>query len=136
MAGQHAGAWWQAGLMLLMALVCLPCVPPLWRSGSVPAARMLMGGALVMVAVHTVLLLAPGAGGSGHQHGGAVPGSVPPSGTGPDMLALIGWELVVAMLAATWLRRCERNAAQRFDRPAGEDRPGRRRPPGGRRTRR
>ena len=105
-------------MMLLMALVCLPCVPPLWRSGSVPAARMLMGGALVMVAVHTVLLLAPGAGSGGHQHGGTGPVTVPPSGANPAMLALIGWELVVAMLAATWLRRCERNAALRSGRPA------------------
>ena len=38
------------------------------------------------------------------------------------MLALIGWELGVAMLAATWLRRCER-AGLRFHGPAGQDRP-------------
>ena len=105
MAGQHSG--FGAAAMVAMALMCLPCVLPLWRSGSLGAARMLMGGALAMVAVHAVLLLAPGGGGAGHQHGGAV--AVSAAGGGSEatfgMLALIGWELCAALLAATWLRR-------------------------------
>lgn len=113
MAGQHAGL--MAGAMLLMALMCLPCVLPLWRSGSAGAARMMMGGALAMVAVHAVLLLAAGGGGNGHQHGGVPAVAVAADGAGAQttftMLALVGWELAAAMLAATWLRR--RDAAGR-----------------------
>lgn len=112
MAGQHAGL--MAAGMLLMALVCLPCVLPLWRSGSVGAARMMMGGALGMVAIHAVLLLAPAggapggaAGAAGHRHGGLVVAAAPAAGADAavSMLALIGWELAAAMLAATWVRR-------------------------------
>ena len=119
--------------MLVMAAMCLPCVLPLWRAGSLGAARMLMGGALFMVAVHAALLLIPGGTGAGHQHGAsAVLISAPaasvsaaatavvagPAGAGSagatgsgvtespfGMLALIAGELAVAMLAATWLRR-------------------------------
>ena len=109
MAGQHAGL--TAAGMLLMALMCLPCVLPLWRFGSVGAARMMMGGALAMVAVHAVLLLAAGGEESGHQHGGlpAVAGAADGAGAQSTftMLALVGWELAAAMLAATWLRRMD-----------------------------
>lgn len=109
MAGQHAGL--MAGAMALMALMCLPCVLPLWRSGSVGAARMMMGGALAMVAVHAVLLLAAGGGGAGHQHGGVPAVAVATDGAGAQatftMLALVAWELAAAMLAAAWLRRTD-----------------------------
>ena len=114
MAGQHAGVWWQAAAMLVMALACLPCVLPLWRSGSAAAGRMMMGSALGMVALHAVLLLYPGGAGGGHRHDGMFPVSVSSTaaadstastGSPFGMLALIGWELAAAMLAATWLRR-------------------------------
>ncbi|MBP3042983.1 hypothetical protein J2M54_05385 [Arthrobacter sp. zg-ZUI227] len=107
MAGQHADLWWQAAVMLVMALACLPCVQPLWRSGSAAAGRMMMGSALGMVAFHGVLLLYPGWAGGGHRHDGIFPASVGSASAGSPfgMLALIGWELVAAMLAATWLRR-------------------------------
>ena len=107
MAGQHAG--WAAVPMLVMALLCLPCVLPLWRDGSVGAARMMMGSALAMVAVHAVLLLYPSggsAGMAGHRHG-SMPMDVSAGAAAStfSMLALIGWELMAALAAATWLRR-------------------------------
>lgn len=107
MAWQHAGLWWQAAPMLVMALLCVPCVLPLWRSGSAAASRMMMGSALGMVAFHAVLLLYPGGTGGGHRHDGMLSASVSSVSTGSPvgMLALIGWELVAAILAATWLRR-------------------------------
>lgn len=131
MAGQHSGVWWQWGLMLTMAFMCLPCVLPLWREGSRRAARMLMGGALFMVALHAALLLIPAGSGAGHQHGGAVlvsaaaaAASASAAGS-PDgaagspfgILALIAGELAVAMLAATWLRRRALSGTSMF--PAG-----------------
>lgn len=109
MAGQHADLWWQAALMLVMALLCLPCVLPLWRSGSAGAGRMMMGSALGMVAFHAALLLFPGGAAGGHRHDGMLPAvsaaSADAAGSPFGMLALIGWELAAAMLAATWLRR-------------------------------
>ncbi|MCC3264772.1 hypothetical protein [Arthrobacter gengyunqii] len=112
MAGQHSDLWWQTALMLVMALLCLPCVLPLWRSGSAAAGRMMMVSALSMVAFHAVLLLFSGGSGAAHQHGaGAVvsvsadPASTAAAGTTFGMLALIGGELLVALLAATLLRR-------------------------------
>jgi len=106
MAGQHTDLWWQAALMVVMALLCLPCVLPLWRSGSAAAGRMMMGSALGMVAFHAVLLLYPGAAGGGHRHDAVLPAVGPASAASPfGMLALLGWELAAALLAATWLRR-------------------------------
>lgn len=96
--------------MLAMAAFCLPCVLPLWRAGSVPAARMLMASALLMVAVHAVpLLVRDGSGGHHHAAGPAVAAVSAAAGAEATaaLLAVVGWELVVAMLAATWLRRRE-----------------------------
>ncbi|MCW2135429.1 hypothetical protein [Arthrobacter sp. VKM Ac-2550] len=108
MAWAHRDSWWQAGVMLAMAVVCLPCALVLWRTAGVEPAKMLMLAALAMAAFHAVLLLLPN-GGVGHSHHTGVAALAPAAtaagaGTG-GMLVLISWEIVTGMLAATWLRR-------------------------------
>jgi hypothetical protein len=99
--------------MLLMAAACLPCAVSVWRRGHERSVQLLFGMALIMVAVHAVLLLAPGTM-AGHGHGsmgsmdstvsmgmdltGGVPGPV-------SMLGIVALELAVAALAAWSMRR-------------------------------
>ncbi|HEX2248339.1 MAG TPA: hypothetical protein VHH13_12415 [Arthrobacter sp.] len=110
MAWAHRESWWQAGVMLAMAVACLPCALVLWRTAGVGQAKMLMFAALAMAAFHAVLLLAPNAGGSHTHHAGAAALVPVATAAGTDagtggMLVLISWEIVTGMLAATWLRR-------------------------------
>lgn len=117
MAWEHRGVPWEAALMLLMAAACLPCAVSVWRRGHERAVQLLFGMALAMVAVHAVLLLAPGSM-AGHGHGGmgamdsmasmpamadgGLAGAVPQPAS---MLYIVVLELAVAMLAAWVMRR-------------------------------
>lgn len=104
----HHGAWLNV-LMLALAAVCLPCAIHIWRHSRVSALRQVMAAALIMVAVHVVLLLGVGSG--GHNHG-AVPASkvVDTSGAGA-LLAVIALEITTALLAATLVARLRGCAA-------------------------
>ena len=106
--------------MLLMAAACLPCAVSVWRRGHERAVQLLFGMALAMVAVHAVLLLAPG---SMAGHGGMAMGSMPAMADGAmpgvptgavlqpaSMLGIVALELAVAMLAA-WVMRRSRTCA-------------------------
>ena len=66
-AGNQHGTWLNV-LMLAMVAVCLPCAVHIWRHGRHRALRQVMAAALAMTAVHAVLLLGTGAGGTGHSH--------------------------------------------------------------------
>ncbi len=100
--------------MLLMAAACLPCAVSVWRRGHERAVQLLFGMALAMVAVHAVLLLAPGSM-AGHGHGGMGDmASLPAMADGglagavsqpASMLYIVVLELAVAMLAAWVMRR-------------------------------
>ncbi|ALE07831.1 hypothetical protein AL755_13935 [Arthrobacter sp. ERGS1:01] len=115
MAWAHRSMPWESALMVLMAAACLPCAVAVWRRGHDRAVQLLFAMALVMVAVHTTLLLAPGAM-AGQQHGGmgsmgmdsmGMAANAPASHTGA-MLGVIALELVVAALAA-WAMRSARS---------------------------
>lgn len=114
-AGNQHGPWLGA-VMLAMAGVCLPCAVHLWRGAGERPLRQVMGCALAMTALHTVLLLAvPGSGGSllGHAHAVApAPGTVAGIGAGVGtasgaavLMAIVGLEITTAFLAATLLAR-------------------------------
>ncbi|RAN76097.1 hypothetical protein B5P43_24170 [Bacillus sp. SRB_336] len=135
MAWEHRGMPWEGALMLLMAAACLPCAVSVWRGGHKRAVQLLFGMALGMVAVHAVLLLAPGSM-AGHGHGGmgamdsmpamasmadgglagavSQPASMADGGLAgavsqsASMLYIVALELAVAMLAA-WVMRRSRN---------------------------
>src|SRR3954468_15169086 len=103
MALSHPHAWWLSALMLLMAAFCLPCALTLWRRGAAHPAAMLLWSAAGMAGLHLVLLAAAVPAGSHAHHGGAaVHLQAAPAG---PMLAVIGLELAVAVLTASWLRR-------------------------------
>ena len=99
-AGNQHGAWLGA-VMLAMVGVCLPCAVHLWRGSREKALRQVMGCALVMTAVHAVLLL----GGSGHSHAGAVAPAPAAASGAPGLLAVVVLEITTAFLAATLLAR-------------------------------
>ena len=113
MGWEHRAILWESGLMLLMAAACLPCAVSVWRRGHDRGVRLLFGMALTMVAVHAVLLLAPGDM-PGHGHGGmgsmgstasmgvGMAGAVPGPGS---MLGIVALELAVAALGAWSMRR-------------------------------
>ncbi|HSU47955.1 MAG TPA: hypothetical protein VLJ40_13670 [Arthrobacter sp.] len=113
MGWEHRAMPWESALMLLMAAACLPCAVSVWRRGHDRGVQLLFGMALTMVAVHAVLLLAPGAR-AGHGHGGmgsmgstasmgvGMAGAVPGPGS---MLGIVALELAVAALAAWSMRR-------------------------------
>jgi hypothetical protein len=114
-AENHHGPWLSL-LMLALASVCIPCTVHIWRQGRVAALRRVMGSALLMVAVHGLLLL--GAKGSGHQHSAgvlAVPDSagaaVPDLSGTAGMLGIVGLEIMTALLAATLVARLRRSPA-------------------------
>ncbi|MCQ9162838.1 hypothetical protein [Arthrobacter sp. STN4] len=117
MGWEHRAMPWESALMVLMAAACLPCAVSVWRRGHDRGVRLLFGMSLLMVAVHAVLLLAPG---SLAGHGGMAMGSMatgptasmgaggPMSGSVPQsasMLGIIALELAVAMAAAWIMRR-------------------------------
>lgn len=113
MAWEHRAMPWEGALMLLMAAACLPCAVFVWRRGHERSVQLLFVMALAMVAVHAVLLLAPGST-AGRGHGGMDPmgamGTMGGSMAGvvmqpAPMLGVIALELAVAMLAAWAMRR-------------------------------
>ncbi|WP_457962221.1 hypothetical protein M1E17_11615 [Arthrobacter sp. D1-29] len=106
-ATSRHGAWLGA-LMLVLAVVCLPCVVHIWEHSRVAALRRVMACAVGMVALHGLLLAAGGAG--GHAHGG-VPASDAPSVNGAaGLLLVIALEITTALLAATLLARLRRTS--------------------------
>ena len=98
----HHGAWLNV-LMLALAAVCLPCAVHIWRHSRVSALRQVMAAALIMVAVHVVLLLGVSSGGHNHSAGPASK-VVDTSGAGA-VLAVIALEITTALLAATLVAR-------------------------------
>lgn len=117
MAWIHSAMPWESALMVLMAAACLPCAVAVWRGGHDRAVQLLFAMALVMVAVHTTLLLAPGAL-AGQQHGGMGSMPMPTGGAGSlsgSMLGVIALELVVAALAAWTMRRARTCREGAFD---------------------
>ncbi|SKB73386.1 hypothetical protein SAMN05660916_02384 [Arthrobacter sp. 31Cvi3.1E] len=94
---------WLGLLMIIMAAVCLPCTVHIWRHSRVGSLHQVTAAALVMVALHTVLLL--GAGGAGHAHGSRpAPNATDTSGAS-QLLLVVGLELVIALTAATLVAR-------------------------------
>jgi len=117
MAWVHSSMPWESALMVLMAAACLPCAVAVWRSGHERAVQLLFAMALVMVAVHTAVLLAPGAL-AGQRHGGMGSMPMPMGGAGLHpgvMLGVIVLELVVAALAALTMRRARTCREGAFD---------------------
>jgi hypothetical protein len=112
--GAHGRGW--SVLMGFMALLCLPCLLALLRPGAAhPAARtvrMALGTALAMALGHVLLLplLSHGAGHVGHgaPPAGTMPAAGGGAGHGSGVLAVVGVEMAVAVLAVVWLRRAER----------------------------
>lgn len=102
----HHGLW-LGFLMISLAAVCVPCTVHIWRHSRVGALHQVAASAVVMVAVHAVLLL--GAAGAGHTHGGGPASSVAAPGVGAEagtqLLLVIGLELTTALLAATLVAR-------------------------------
>jgi hypothetical protein len=98
----HHGAWLSV-LMLALAAVCLPCTVHIWRHSRVSALRQVMAAALIMVAVHVVLLL--GAGSGGHNHGAGPASKVLDTSGAGTLLAVIALEMTTALLAATLVAR-------------------------------
>lgn len=120
MAWEHRAMPWESALMLLMAAFCLPCAVAVWHRGHERAIRVLFVMALLMVAVHTVLLLGSGAmagadhSGMGSHSMGSMSSvnsaALQAAGAAPlqsAMLGVIALELGVAMLAAWSMRRSQ-----------------------------
>lgn len=114
MGWEHRSMPWESGLMLLMAAACLPCALAVWRNTHDRAVHLLFAMALIMVAVHSALLIAPGSI-SGHQHGTMGPTVTHMTGTASHsaaMLGVVALELGVAMLAAWAMRRARSCGAE------------------------
>ncbi|MDJ0357802.1 hypothetical protein [Paenarthrobacter sp. PH39-S1] len=114
MGWEHRVMPWESGLMLLMAAACLPCALAVWRNTNDRAVHVLFAMALIMVAVHAALLLAPGSM-AGHQHGTTGPNGTRMTGTASNsatMLGVVALELGVAMLAAWTMRRARSCGAE------------------------
>ncbi|SDT62176.1 hypothetical protein SAMN04489743_4016 [Pseudarthrobacter equi] len=101
----HHGPW-LGFLMIAIAAVCVPCTVHIWRHSRVGALHQVAVSAVVMVAVHAVLLL--GAAGTGHAHGGGPASaaiSLPAAAASAQLLLVIVLELTTALLAATLVAR-------------------------------
>jgi hypothetical protein len=107
MAFGHSHAWWQSTVMLLMAAFCLPCAVKLWRRAAAHPAVMLLWSAVGMAGLHVLLLAVSALSAGAHSHHAA---SVHPAAPGP-LLAVIGLELMMAALAASWLYRLRLSVA-------------------------
>ena len=112
MAWEHRAMPWESALMVVMAAVCLPCAVAVWRHAHDKAVQLLMVMALLMVAVHAALLLAPGAMAASHGSMGSMTMPVHGDGNQMDaMLGIIALELVVALMAAWVVRRSRTHGA-------------------------
>lgn len=89
--------------MVAMAAVCLPCAAHIWQHSRVSALHRVMACALLMVALHGMLLV--GAAGGGHAHLGSYGVPSQAAGHAASLLAVVGLELVTALLAATLVAR-------------------------------
>jgi hypothetical protein len=99
MIGKHGG-WVISALMVVMVAFCLPCVLHLWRSATLHATRRVTTAALVMVALHLVILCAGGA--ADHAHTGAYASiDVAPTSAHLAMFGVMAVELATAMTAST-----------------------------------
>jgi hypothetical protein len=98
----HHGVWLGV-LMVALTAVCVPCTVHIWRHSRVGALHQVIVSALLMVALHTVVLL--GAGGAGHAHGGRPASSAAHATGSTQLLLVIGLELATALLAATLVAR-------------------------------
>ena len=102
LALQNQHGVWLGALMVVLAAVCLPCALHIWQHSRPGALHRVMCCALVMVALHGMLLFggAPG----DHVHPAVhTPGTA--SGQAGSLLAVVGLELVTALLAATLVAR-------------------------------
>nr|WP_066285244.1 hypothetical protein [Arthrobacter sp. B6] len=102
---QH-GAWLGA-LMMVLAAVCMPCAVHIWRESQVAALQRVMGCGLFMVALHGLLLMGGTARGHAHHDTSGDLESVA-DGVG-NLLAVIGLELMTALLASTLIARLRAN---------------------------
>lgn len=98
---QH-GAWLSA-LMLVLAVVCLPCALHIWRHSRVAALQRVMACAVSMVLLHGLLLAGSSAG--GHAHTGVPPSNVAGVSSAGGLLMVIALEIATALLAATLVAR-------------------------------
>jgi hypothetical protein len=103
LALQNQHGVWLAALMVAMAAVCLPCAVHIWHHNREGALHRVMVCALLMVALHGMLLVAGPSG--GHVHLGSYGEQAPAVGQAGHLLAVIGLELTTALLAATLLAR-------------------------------
>lgn len=98
---QH-GAWLGA-LMVVLAGLCLPCAVHIWQHSRVGALQRVMGCALLMVALHGMLLLGGAHAGHAHLEDYGDPGHA--AAQTASLLAVVGMELMTALLAATLVAR-------------------------------
>jgi hypothetical protein len=99
MIGKHGG-WVISSLMVVMVAFCLPCVLHLWRNATLHATRRVTAAALVMVALHLVILCAGGT--ADHAHAGVYTSTdVAPASAHLAMFGVMAVELATAMTAST-----------------------------------
>ncbi|MCU1573912.1 MAG: hypothetical protein JWO93_1994 [Micrococcaceae bacterium] len=103
LAIQNQHGAWLAALMLASAAVCVPCAVHIWQHSRISALQRVMVCALAMAALHGMLLVGSGTGRHTHSAVYGDPDSaVSQSG---HLLAVVGLELMTALLAATLLAR-------------------------------
>lgn len=110
LAGEHGHNPALTGLMLAMAVACVPCLISLWRHPSGRALHMVLGMSIAMVLVHALWLMLPlGA----HSHLAATGEAV--ADMPLFMLFTLALELVIAALCAVrirWLRAVAANTSE------------------------
>lgn len=102
LALQNQHGVWLGALMVVLAGICLPCAVHIWQHSRPGALHRVMSCALVMVALHGMLLIGGSTGGHGHLAGNTAGMA---SGQAGYLLAVVGLELVTALLAATLIAR-------------------------------
>lgn len=103
LALQNQHGVWLGALMVVLAAVCLPCALHIWQHSRPGALHRVMCCALVMVALHGMLLFGGGSAG-GHAHFADHTAGMA-AGQAGNLLAVVGLELVTALLAATLVAR-------------------------------
>ncbi|MEO5781186.1 MAG: hypothetical protein ABIQ22_15700 [Arthrobacter oryzae] len=103
-AGHHPG--WLGAVMIAMVALCLPCSVHIWRQYRIGTVQQVMVSSLLMAVLHMFLLLAAGA--SGHSHAGAAAAGLAATSSADAAaatLAVVAFELLTALLAATLVAR-------------------------------